>query len=392
MANDDEGMQMEAPKSGCNRVGSYSYEPNGFKFGDAPFSYSETKIPTRNLWQRNFLIQTDFRTFYPNGILFVAPGTKEKQKHYIMLTLRDGMLTLIIRGRKKQSLHLPVKVNDGQWHRVQLVTFNRTATLSVTLQHKNTHAQQMKIPKKLNASNKLFVGGLPDEAMHLPSELVSKLEGFKGCLRKFSVNNVTQDLAKVNSHKNVGQCFPRVEKGSYFPGDAYGIYKRNFNVGRVLELQLEYKTSELNGILLSVSDRDGFPALSLEMNNGNIVFSTDMGDGIPLRATKSMDSKYALCNNKWHTVYALYDSEQIFVRVDNLTSVYDVTPNRGNKIQTKSPLYIGGIPEQASQGTLLSRENFKGCINNVVIRGDLKDWTDYDHLHNILLNECPATQ
>lgn len=117
-----------------------------------------------------------------------------------------------------------------------------------------------------------------------------------------------------------------------------------------------------------------------------------MGDGIPLRATKSMDFKYALCNNKWHTVYALYDSEQIFVRVDNLTSVYDVTPSRGNKIQTKSPLYIGGIPEQASQGTLLSRENFKGCINNVVIRGDIKDWTDYDYLHNILLNECPATQ
>lgn len=151
-----------------------------------------------------------------------------KQKHYIILTLRDGTLTLIVRGRKKQSLNLPVKVNDGQWHRVVLHAFNRTVTLSVTLNHKNTHAQQIKIPKKLNASNKIFVGGLPDEALHLPSELISKLEGFKGCLRKFSVNNVTQDLARTNAHKNVGQCFPRVEKGSYFPGDAYGIYSKFF--------------------------------------------------------------------------------------------------------------------------------------------------------------------
>lgn len=31
-----------------------------------------------------------------------------------------------------------------------------------------------------------------------------------------------------------------------------------------------FKTSELNGILLSVAERDGFPALSLELMDGNV--------------------------------------------------------------------------------------------------------------------------
>lgn len=55
---------------------------------------------------------------------------------------------------------------------------------------------------------------------------MSKLEGFKGCIRKLNINNVTQDLARPGKHLNVGQCFPRVEKGSFFPGDAYAVYSK----------------------------------------------------------------------------------------------------------------------------------------------------------------------
>uniref|UniRef100_A0A7G3AFZ3 Putative extracellular matrix glycoprotein laminin subunit alpha and gamma n=1 Tax=Lutzomyia longipalpis TaxID=7200 RepID=A0A7G3AFZ3_LUTLO len=74
------GKSFTKPPEGCHRVGSYSYEANAFKFGDGPWSHSIINIPGRHLWQKNFNIQFDFRTFYPNGVLFVAPGSKEKQK------------------------------------------------------------------------------------------------------------------------------------------------------------------------------------------------------------------------------------------------------------------------------------------------------------------------
>lgn len=178
------------------------------------------------MWQRNFTVQFDLRTHYPNGLMLVAPGTKEKQKHFVMITLRDGYINFVVRGRMKQNLEVPLRVNDGQWHRVIITNFGRKAVLSVSVNNTRGpfESNTMRLPKRLNASNRLYVGGLPESPLLLPNELAAKLEGFKGCLRKFMVNNVTQDLARLHSHLNVGQCFPRVEKGSYFSGDAYAIY------------------------------------------------------------------------------------------------------------------------------------------------------------------------
>lgn len=67
------GKSFTAVPEGCHRVGVYSYEPNAFKFGDSIQSHSIVTVPIRHLWQNNFDVQFDFRTFYPNGLLFLAP-------------------------------------------------------------------------------------------------------------------------------------------------------------------------------------------------------------------------------------------------------------------------------------------------------------------------------
>lgn len=45
--------------------------------------------------------------------------------------------------------------------------------------------------------------------------------------------------------------------------------------------------------------------------------------------------------------------------------------------------------DHAPSGTLQTRENFKGCLRNVIIGGERRDWTDMAALHNILLSSCP---
>lgn len=59
--------------------------------------------------------------------------------------------------------------------------------------------------------------------MHLV--FLQEIRPFKGCMQGFSVNHQEEELIseKAIRHK-VGQCFPQVEKGSFFPGDAYAIY------------------------------------------------------------------------------------------------------------------------------------------------------------------------
>lgn len=203
---------------------------------------------------------------------------------------------LILRGRKKEEHTIPLMVNDGQWHSVSLTSIKKALTIRVGLSgpkgvRGKSVVSHVQLPKRMNAANIMFIGGISETAGgSLPGELFSKLEQFKGCIRKFQINNATQDLARPGRHFNVGQCFPTVEKGSYFPGDAYVIYskfffnfmspwscfykksivEKNFNVGKYLELQFEFRTSELNGVLLSVAEPNGFPALSIEIFGGMV--------------------------------------------------------------------------------------------------------------------------
>lgn len=155
-----------------------------------------------------------------------SKGTKDKPKHFIGLALRNGQLQLIVRGRKKEELNMPQKLNDGQWQRVVLSNVNKMLNIRVHFgaDENDVMEENIKLPRRINAANMMYVGGVPENSVTLPVELMSKLAEFKGCIRRFKVNNSTQDLARPGRHSNVGQCFPKVEKGSYFPGDAYAIY------------------------------------------------------------------------------------------------------------------------------------------------------------------------
>lgn len=133
---------------------------------------------------------------------------------------------LAIRGRNRDEISIPIKTNNGQWHHVSIDSKNHIITISVNSNGKNKQEGQakIKIPKKFFASNYLFVGGLPLNPPKLHKEILSKKEDFKGCIRRFTVNGITQDLTK--NFQNLGQCFPRIEKGSYFSGDAYAEYSK----------------------------------------------------------------------------------------------------------------------------------------------------------------------
>jgi len=209
------------------QVGSYSYEPNAFKFGDEPYSFAQIQTPQRNYWQRNFQLAFDFRTYYPNGLIFLVNGSEKKPKHYLTLLLKDGHLLLIVRGRRKEELQLTAKLNDGEWHHVTITCLERKVTMSVEIgQTDQKTSAQMKIPKRIVTSNTVFIGGLPEIGVKIPGELMQRLESFKGCLRKMTLAGAIQDLARPGKHRHVGQCFPKVERGSYFPGDAYAIYSK----------------------------------------------------------------------------------------------------------------------------------------------------------------------
>lgn len=114
-----------------------------------------------------------------------------------------------------------------------------------------------------------------------------------------------------------------------------------------MEFEIEFRTSEMNGILLSVAEPNGYPALSLELYMGKVVLSCDLGDGNPFHLETDMPTKFTLCDNKWHTISGLFNSKEIALRVDQqppIMQLLEGAKSMHGKISTKSPLYIGGLP------------------------------------------------
>lgn len=122
-----------------------------------------------------------------------------------------------------------------------------------------------------------------------------KIEALKGCIKEVIINGKKEDLVGDRAkHHHVGQCFPNIEKGVYFPGDSYAIagtlnntirfviiisYQilrnfflpaNNFSIGTSLQLELEFRTTEMNGVLMLLSEPDGYPSISLELNKGKV--------------------------------------------------------------------------------------------------------------------------
>ncbi|XP_065339678.1 laminin subunit alpha lam-3 [Cloeon dipterum] len=375
----------------CESSRSYSVEPGAVKFGDKPNSHvTLQKLWLRNGLPKNFSIQFDFRTHYPNGLFFLFPAIRPKQNHFFMLMLKNSQLEVIFANAKKEhKIRIQKPLNDGKWHQVELLKFDQRVTMRLD----GVEVERKKVQKRLNILSTAYVGGLPESNSGGIISFQQTTESYKGCMRNVRVNGKPQDLVgpRGSSH-NVGQCFPRVETGSFFPGDAFAVYQNTFHVGSMFELELEFRTSELNGVLLSVSEPHGYPALSLEILDGQVILSGDVGNRKPFRVQQTFSSKYTTCDNKWHHVQAFYINDSLLLRVDQQTANYGHSVNGGLKVaHTNSSLYIGGLPDNAPFGTLQTRDNFKGCIRNMAINGERRDWTDMAALHNVLLNACPLS-
>ncbi|KAK7085775.1 Laminin subunit alpha-2 [Halocaridina rubra] len=371
----------------CLPPTQHTVEYKALKFGDRLDSH--VMVPLDRLtFRKDFNISFEFRTYYPNGLFFIASHVGKKRSETISAQLRNGRVIVSLKRRKWNSeIVSPAGLNTGDWKKVMIEKVKKRLRLTIDTQL----IKKVKAPRKMNVGRKLFLGSLPANAPR-PKDL-QETETLRGCLRNLNING--EEFEIPNSRRQdqivgVGQCFASVQPGSYFPGDAFAIYSNNFNVGPLLEMRLEFRTWELNGIILTVADPKG-PSLSLEMVNGAVVLSVNLGKGHTFSARVGLRNKFRFCDNMWHTIKANYVKESLTLRVDNYREAYGFNGSDDDRgTDTDAPLYIGGLPDSALQGTLTSRENFKGCIRNIVLNSERRDWTDMYRLQNVLLNACPV--
>ena len=114
-----------------------------------------------------------------------------------------------------------------------------------------------------------------------------------------------------------------------------------------MELQLEFRTSELTGVLLLITGPDGSPSLSLELYNGKVVMNSDFGNNLKLHVEQEFSNPYTICDNRWHRIQAIYNDEELALKVDEMDQKYGLPANINVRFigsAITDSLYIGGIP------------------------------------------------
>lgn len=75
--------------------------------------------------------------------------------------------------------------------------------------------------------------------------------------------------------------------------------------------------------------------------------SGDLGDNNPLYVEQRFTSPYTICDNRWHRIQAVYNEEELALKVDEMDQKYGLPVNANYHIMDSTvsgPLYIGGLP------------------------------------------------
>lgn len=157
------------------------------------------------------------------------------------------MIAFHVKGkRKKIPKNWPItfqkKVNDGEWHKLKLIKKNGK---KVQMWLDGEAKKALRLPRT-NVQGEIFFGNVPRDYI-VNRELVcsvpknvpqnfsdlalqkDKIRPFRGCINELKINGELWLLGKNTSdvlYNNIRQCFPKIEEGAYFGGDAYAIYSK----------------------------------------------------------------------------------------------------------------------------------------------------------------------
>ncbi|KAJ0026671.1 hypothetical protein NQD34_017671 [Periophthalmus magnuspinnatus] len=318
-----------------------------FSFDDAKVMLTTPSAPARTVRSSThrslrLILEFELRTKEDSGlVLYMA---RINHADFVSIQIKEGQVCLgYDLGHGNISGCVPFSINDGNWHKADL----------------------------LDVVGVVYVGGLPQN--YTTRRIGPILYSLNGCVRNFkmhgsAVKSLVEDFnvdmqRPTNSHM-VGRCFVSTEPGTYFQGNGYLKAVASYRVGQEVSIAFDFRTSRTNGVLLAVSnnDRDG---LGIELVDGKLQFHVDNGAGL-VTAEVSPEGE-GFCDGQWHSVTATKIRHKLELRVDSTQSKAESPNARSNTCETNDPIYVGGYPAGVHQAALSSKRSFKGCMKDLKI-------------------------
>ncbi|XP_065805141.1 laminin subunit alpha-1 [Labrus bergylta] len=366
----------------CATEAEPTFLPSGAQFGFSKHSHM-TFIINPSRVRRSLSVRLSVRTRVLEGLIFLLSDAK--QNDFIILRLTGGRLIMSADlGKGPASITSSVSINDGEWHTVNAELGRRS--LSVSVGDSNPDSVSVK-GNQLDVDERLYLGGLPHTHT---SRRINVSSSFPGCVRSFTLNGAILDLSKPHSQHDVTSCFTHDQTGSYFNGSGYAALMRDgFKVGSDLSVNLEFRTSQSEGVFLGISSAK-VDAIGLEMINGQMVFNVNNGAGRVL--VRSIG--HLLCDGRWHRLQARKTKHTLSLSVDGRSYTTANPYPQSTSAETNNPVYLGGYPVGVKQNCLSISSRFRGCLRNLqIVKSHPGDFLDLSSAHfqlGITPNSCPV--
>ncbi|NXI45933.1 LAMA2 protein, partial [Galbula dea] len=312
-------------------------------------AFDDTKVKNR------LTIEFEVRTTADSGLLFYM--ARINHADFAAVQLKNGLPYFSYDlGSGDTNTMIPNKINDGHWHKIKVTRTKQEGNLLVDDVSNRTVS-----PKKadiLDVVGILYVGGLPIN--YTTRRIGPVTYSIDGCIRSFKMTESPVDLDNPTSSFSVGTCFVTAQTGTYFDGTGFAKTVGAYRVGTDLLIELEFRTTRMNGVLLGVSSQK-MDGLGLELVDGKVMFHVDNGAG-RFSAIYEPEAPGSLCDGQWHKVLANKIKHRLELTVDD-RQVDGNSPNRAStSADTNDPLFVGGYPDGVTQFGLTTNVRFKGCI------------------------------
>uniref|UniRef100_A0A8C5PK68 Laminin subunit alpha-1 n=1 Tax=Leptobrachium leishanense TaxID=445787 RepID=A0A8C5PK68_9ANUR len=317
------------------------------------------------------------KTNEPDNLLFYL-GNNNKPD-FMAVEMRQGKVSFVWDlGTGSVRLEEPdIQINNNKWHKIYASRFGKFGSLSVEevassqkSVSRNTSSPGTSSILHVDNTTLMFVGGVGTQ---LKKSQAVKSTHFKGCMGEAVLNGRSIGLWNyVKREGNCGGCFGSPQDKDtafYFDGSGYSIVEKTLRA-IATQIVIHFRTFSPNGLLLYLPSNGTRDFLSLEIVDGRLRLSVELGSG-PLvlmtdgRYNDGLWYKVAFQRNKKQGILAVLDSYNSGQRETKQGEAPGIASDLNRS--DKDPIYIGGLPRSRDVRRQLVSRTYVGCIRNLEI-------------------------
>lgn len=338
----------------------------------------------------SFKLAFVFRTEKPDGTLWVWANYKNYTR-YFLLYMEDGFLTLDIQGQhnKKQLQYKEKRLDDGEWHAVDLRKENKELVLQVD----NLQPESINDAPNPNVMRKrMYVGGVISKHKKI---FTFNHGNFVGCMKDFIVDGIEQDLHAQT--RDVILCkttkdIAYVHKGGFMTFDALRSVGGPATDILDVDISIKFRATNSTGVLvalLSSPNNEEKPSsgLVVQLIEGNLVFTaTHLANSVQIEHKVPIPN---ICPSEWHKFHITLTRTNVIINLDETRASFPISKLKKSTIDffRSLPIHVGGV--SANLAVARNLETLNGCFQEIHFGGTITPIVMAKRLHKVIPDGCP---